>query len=453
MGSRAAAARQYFLGINGEQQGPFSDTVMRQKLRSGEIPPEALVWYDGLGDWKPLAEFPELLSEPVSESSTPKRETARSQEFQIDTHEISTFVEGSEAGEPVLLPEEALLSDSIFLRYRMAFILGGISLVGSVVVMSFYFWAQTFSIEPTASTEAVKKPSATEKRLIEMRNLLSDLYVKPGEKIPEIRKLIAANANDDAAKEGIQTLLDYFRQLQRPSEAADLLVSVKRHGEAAKFYSMEPANFVAAEQAYAEAYKIETDLAVRHEYLLENIKLLLGPLSNQTLAIERIAQLEKDYPGQPHPYGYYLKSVEDRVADLFSRISFHYVKKLLGYVAAELPQISLIQKPLVEIVKEPSGSMRIVGSYRGPVALNKDRMSDIRIIFWQVGERWIIVDTNLTPEREKYARAEKKNNADKALPPAVLLSQMETLFKTLFPKNGLHEPVENLKAEAPSESP
>lgn len=48
-------AKKFFLGINGEQAGPFSEEEVRQKLAAGEVNTETLVWYEGLSDWQPIS--------------------------------------------------------------------------------------------------------------------------------------------------------------------------------------------------------------------------------------------------------------------------------------------------------------------------------------------------------------------------------------------------------------
>ncbi|MBB5608408.1 MULTISPECIES: tubulin-like doman-containing protein [unclassified Janthinobacterium] len=52
---------QYFLGIDGKQQGPFTAQHIVQFVRAGQIVPAATkVWREGLPAWVELAQFPEL---------------------------------------------------------------------------------------------------------------------------------------------------------------------------------------------------------------------------------------------------------------------------------------------------------------------------------------------------------------------------------------------------------
>ncbi|MGK5006760.1 tubulin-like doman-containing protein [Janthinobacterium sp. LB2P70] len=52
---------QYFLGINGQQQGPFTAQQIVQYVQAGQVAPgTAKVWRAGLPAWADLAQFPEL---------------------------------------------------------------------------------------------------------------------------------------------------------------------------------------------------------------------------------------------------------------------------------------------------------------------------------------------------------------------------------------------------------
>ncbi|MFZ4877332.1 tubulin-like doman-containing protein [Janthinobacterium sp. Mn2066] len=54
---------QYFLGIDGKQQGPFTAQHIVQFVRAGQIVPATTkVWREGLPAWLDLAQFPELAS-------------------------------------------------------------------------------------------------------------------------------------------------------------------------------------------------------------------------------------------------------------------------------------------------------------------------------------------------------------------------------------------------------
>lgn len=48
--------RQYFYLLDNEQCGPF----VLADLRDVNLPPEILVWYEGMAEWQPAATLPEL---------------------------------------------------------------------------------------------------------------------------------------------------------------------------------------------------------------------------------------------------------------------------------------------------------------------------------------------------------------------------------------------------------
>ncbi len=50
----------WYYSENNQQLGPVSEDDLKQKARSGGLKPTTLVWKDGMGDWKPIAELPEL---------------------------------------------------------------------------------------------------------------------------------------------------------------------------------------------------------------------------------------------------------------------------------------------------------------------------------------------------------------------------------------------------------
>ncbi len=53
-------AIQYFLAINGQQQGPFTIELLAQQVQNGLLKPDTLAWYQGLANWQPAASITEL---------------------------------------------------------------------------------------------------------------------------------------------------------------------------------------------------------------------------------------------------------------------------------------------------------------------------------------------------------------------------------------------------------
>lgn len=51
---------QWYLGVNGQQQGPFDGPDLPTKVSSGELTPDTLVWTAGMEQWQPAREIPAL---------------------------------------------------------------------------------------------------------------------------------------------------------------------------------------------------------------------------------------------------------------------------------------------------------------------------------------------------------------------------------------------------------
>jgi hypothetical protein len=53
-------AAQWFVGINGQQHGPYDENTFRQYMASGHITRDSLVWRAGMANWIRAADVPEL---------------------------------------------------------------------------------------------------------------------------------------------------------------------------------------------------------------------------------------------------------------------------------------------------------------------------------------------------------------------------------------------------------
>jgi len=51
---------QWFLGIGGQQVGPFDRAQLAQQVSGGQLRPDTLVWKNGLPAWTPAAQVPEV---------------------------------------------------------------------------------------------------------------------------------------------------------------------------------------------------------------------------------------------------------------------------------------------------------------------------------------------------------------------------------------------------------
>jgi uncharacterized RDD family membrane protein YckC len=56
---------EIWIGRDGERHGPYKEDDVRQWLRSGQVSPADLAWYEGLADWQPLSVlFPDVAVAP-----------------------------------------------------------------------------------------------------------------------------------------------------------------------------------------------------------------------------------------------------------------------------------------------------------------------------------------------------------------------------------------------------
>lgn len=53
---------QWFLGVNGQQQGPFDPAALAAQISSGVLTRQTLAWKEGMQQWTPAGELPELAS-------------------------------------------------------------------------------------------------------------------------------------------------------------------------------------------------------------------------------------------------------------------------------------------------------------------------------------------------------------------------------------------------------
>ena len=50
----------WYYGENGQQLGPMDESAIRTAMSDGRVTPQTLVWRDGMPNWQPLAQVPEL---------------------------------------------------------------------------------------------------------------------------------------------------------------------------------------------------------------------------------------------------------------------------------------------------------------------------------------------------------------------------------------------------------
>jgi hypothetical protein len=459
MSAPVSANTQYFLGVNGEQTGPFTESQILERVRANLIPSDTLIWFEGLSDWQPInsfSPFKEALKvERKVASAPPPPATAVFKSLNGDpipsqtvnvsvstgTSNPSANSQSFSAGknlDPVFSEEEAVFKGSSSKSYLK--VIAGVLIMGLAGGLTF-FLIDGQGEKGAAKTEAIsnaKKLKATTSREDEIRKALSELVLNPKASLEILTKNIKENSTDEIGSQALSTVIDYYR-VHNPHEAGELYFSLNRFEAAIPFFMTPPINAAKAEQASFKAFEVSTDPEKRKQLLSQDIQLLLGPLKQKNVAIERIKLFQTTFPSETNVFSYYLKSPEAQIKDLFNRISFYYVQSLLSHLQSEMPEIRLPKKPVIEVRKDKTGKYRIVGTYRGDVKLNRDLLNDIYFEFWLNKEVWVLTDTNLTIERKKLADKEKETLRPLTSSQEELLQNLENTFQTQFPQNSLHE--------------
>jgi hypothetical protein len=464
----AAGTRQFYLGIAGQQTGPFSDADILTRIRGGQVPPDALVWYDGLPEWQPIStvEFfkdafsqraasdpnqavntpappysPPPAARPPS-AAKPKRAKARpvGEEDDDGPGALTTFARGDNM-RPVFAGGEFDRDDGIGFLGRALVGIGAFLLVVGVGG-GYLFLHLKFGQDQGTVTE--RRVTNENPRQAALSKAQSEMLLQPESSLEIMRKLVIDKPDDPVGKEALQSLLEYYRQQQRPIDAGKILMDIHRPLEAVKLFLSESslAGQTEAEKALFAAYEASADPAQKKDLLLQDIGLLLGPVDRKDLAVERLKLFVKAFPGAPHPYGFYLKNTDEKIYDLFNRISFYFVQSLLAFSLSEFPEISLNGRPVVEVLRERPDQYRIVGKYKGKVTLNLDNLDDIYFTYWMASGQWYVVDTNLTTERKRWAANNRQRLLGKMLGANELMAYLEGIFKSQFPDAALHEKVD-----------
>lgn len=68
---------EWFYARGDMQRGPVSENDLADLIKNGIIAPETRVWAEGMEDWKPLAEVPELASRYLGKSGGAGAETGQ----------------------------------------------------------------------------------------------------------------------------------------------------------------------------------------------------------------------------------------------------------------------------------------------------------------------------------------------------------------------------------------
>lgn len=433
----------FYLGVEGEQSGPFSQEDLVDKIRLGLIAPESLVWWEGQRDWTPISRcalfsglFQNQTPEKKLSTHNPKLSVALSAPGSApQTGWSATYLSKGAPLEPVYNSDQSTFETPSLLNKKVFY--SGIGLLSVI----FLIWGYLeFSGRPKGSSPK-KGPAKISQKEIRRRKLseaTSSLLLKPEQSISSLQEIVEQNVTDAEGQEAAEVLLNYFRQNKLVEPAADLLLKLDRPDEAAKLLLAEPQWAPKAEKALFQAFKKNSG-KISADYLIDDINLILKNLNDPELAKERILLFEKTFPGLNHPFSYYLQNQDQKIKSLFTRISFRLVDSLKAHLSEEFPQLTLAARPVVEIKRTSSGALRVVGRYSGDLILKTDKLRGIYFLYWLVDGQWLLVDTNLTLDRQNFAQATRRKYENSVLAPSQMLSFLENEFKKTYPNQSLHE--------------
>jgi hypothetical protein len=436
----------YFLGVEGEQTGPYSEADLISQISKGILSQDTLIWWEGQSDWERIGDiykFKDLFAAPsktapkvTTSKKSPPLEDYSSGGSHPTLDWIATFARTGKEPIPVYDSKEGYFKHEKAIPVKSAVLALAICLVG------FGVWAVLKFTGPSERKSTKKQIAPKEQALQKRRQLLaqatSQLLLNPSTSIQQLNELINQNPKDNEGKEAAESLLNYYRQNKQMESAGDLLSKLERYSDAAKAYSSDPRLALKTETALFKAFQGSSGKESA-DFLLEDIRLLIKPLDRLDLAKDRIALFEKTFPGLTHPYSYYQIPLDQQITNIFTRLSSSLVGMLTKHISDEFPQITLASRPLVEIKRNSAGGLRIIGRYNGDLILRSDRVKGIFFLYWLVENQWLLVDTNLTTDRQRFAAATRKKYEGAVLQPGQMLNFLEGQFKQLYPNQGLHE--------------
>ncbi len=102
----------WYVAINSQQQGPFSQVQIQQGLAAGVYTQETLIWRQGFANWLPIAQAPEVLQQAFAPQPPVGLGNRQADEidFQIHGHEMQ-FVEIE------LDPQESVIAEAGAMMY------------------------------------------------------------------------------------------------------------------------------------------------------------------------------------------------------------------------------------------------------------------------------------------------------------------------------------------------
>jgi uncharacterized protein (TIGR00266 family) len=104
----------WFLGINGQQQGPFSDADVRAKVAAGTVSVDVLAWRDGMASWVAVGKIGELNGPAEAPASAPPIPTSGGVADEIDYQIVGSEMQFVEIE---LDPKESVVAEAGGMMY------------------------------------------------------------------------------------------------------------------------------------------------------------------------------------------------------------------------------------------------------------------------------------------------------------------------------------------------
>lgn len=107
---------QWYVAVNGQQEGPFTSEQLRAYLQNGTYSSETFVWRQGFADWQTISQCPEILAAP---SSLPPR---FSPQTSVDIIDYEIFGSEMQFVEIELDPQESVVAEAGSMMYMSDYI-------------------------------------------------------------------------------------------------------------------------------------------------------------------------------------------------------------------------------------------------------------------------------------------------------------------------------------------
>ena len=233
----------YFLGIEGEQTGPFSEKDLAGKIQQGQLSPEVLVWWEGQSDWIRISDVPlfkgyfeskDQPSKPPVPNTSPSiaKKNFEFEEYTVGgSHPsldwVATFAQPGKEPMPVYDSKEGYFKHEKTIPIKVAAVAIAVSIIGFGGLVVWRLTAPK-AAPKTAKNQVPPKEQELQRRRSILAQTRSSLLLDPSKSTQQLNDLINQNAKDEVGKEAAETLLNYYRQNKQIERTGDLLLKMEQ---------------------------------------------------------------------------------------------------------------------------------------------------------------------------------------------------------------------------------